>query len=251
MKKHGFAVGWLVVGLFCLQTVWADSFRLGNPQLVPSGEIGVPGGTFANGTFTTSGTIPTSTAPFGRNNPCGADSNNASPGNCNTSWTFTDGAYTSVTSASITLGLLGLDSANPGNQVASFKLVNGGGFDFTAAFNALSEGTNVSGRGNCVVNNVSLTNCPEYNIYQINIIDAGALAALAGGSAKFSFTMAGPGTGPFGLTTFNGATLDFSELDITGTQGTPSVPEPSSLALLASGMGCMAGMARRRMRVSR
>ena len=229
---------------FSLQSAWGDSFRLGNPQLVASG-TGAPGGTFANGTFTTSGTIPTSTAPFGSNNPCGADNNNASPGNCNTSWTFNYAAYTSVTSASITLGLLGLDSANTGNQVALFKLTNGGGFDFTAAFNLQSENTNISGRANCVVNGVSLTKCPEYNIYQIDITDPNALAALESGSATFHFTMAGPGTGAFGSTTYNGAILDFSELDITGTSA--PAPEPSSITLLAPGVG-IAGLARRWLR---
>lgn len=244
MKRFFAVLALTLLFVFPLQQGWADSFRLGNPELVASG-TGAPGGTFANGTFTTSGTIPTSTAPFGSNNPCGADTNNASPGNCNTSWTFNYSAYTSVTSASITLGLLGLDSANPGNQVASFMLTNGGGFDFTAAFNLQSENSNVSGRGNCVVNGVSLTNCPEYNIYQINITDPNALGALVGGTATFHFTMAGPGTGPFGLTTYNGAILDFSELDITGT--TAPVPEPSSIVLLASAAGC-AGFARRRLR---
>lgn len=238
----------LVLALFFVlpfQQVWADSFRLGNPQLVPSG-IGAPGGTFANGTFTSAGSIPTSTAPFGGNNHCGGDSNLASVGNCNTSWTFNYSAYTSVTSASITLGLIGLDSANAGNQVASFMLTNGGGFDFTAAFNLQSENTNISGRASCVVNGNTVNNCPEYNIYQIAITDSNALAALESGSATFDFTMAGPGTGAFGsTTTYNGATLDFSELDITGTAA--PTPEPSSITLLVSGAG-FAGLARRWLR---
>lgn len=236
MRKFRFALALSACLCLVLSTAWADAFRLGNPQLVPSGLPSTPGGTFANGTFTTTGTIPSSTAPFGSNNPCGGDSNLNPPGNCNTSWTFTYAPYGGVSSATITLGLLGLDSADTGNQVALFELTNGGGFDFTNAFNLLSEGTNVSGRGDCAPAGTTLHNCPEYNIYMINITDPGALAALASGSATLHFTMSGPGRGPFGSTTYNGATLDFSELDITGSPvGPPPVPEPSSLILLATG----------------
>ena len=167
MKRLFFLFSLSALSICSVSLAWADSFRLGNPQLVASG-TGAAGGTFANGTFTTSGTIPTSTAPFGSNNPCGADNNNASPGNCNTSWTFKYSAYTSVTSASVTLGLLGLDSVSAGNPVQAFTLTNGGGFDFTAAFNSLTQ-SNPSGRGNCVVSGKSLTNCLEYNIYEIDI----------------------------------------------------------------------------------
>jgi hypothetical protein len=87
-------------------------------------------------------------------------------------------------------------------------------------------------------------NCPEYNIYQITISD-GALAALTSGTATFDFKMQGPGVGAFGSTTYNGAILDFSELDVTGTAA--PAPEPSSIMLLAAGVGC-AGLLQRRLR---
>lgn len=233
---------------FTANLAMADTIRLGNPQLVPSG-TGSPGGTFANGTFTSTGTIPNPGGTvFGAANPCGSDSNTGS--NCSATFTFNFTAYSNVTSASFTLGLLGLDSADPGNQVGLFKLNNGAGFNMTSDFNALSEVGNVSTRQNCVVNGVNLTRCPEYNIYTINITNAAALASLSSGTANFTFTMAGTGLSPFGAaTTFNGATLDFSEFDITGDNGgggggTPT-PEPSTIVLLFSGAGALAGIKRR------
>jgi hypothetical protein len=225
----------------------ADTVRLGNPQLVPNG--GNPGGSFANDTYTSTGTVPNPGGTvFGAANPCGADSNTGS--SCSATFTFNFTAYSNVTSASFTLGLLGLDSADPGNQVGAFKLTTGTGFDMTADFNALSEGVDISGRQNCTVNGVNLTRCPEYNIYTINITDPGALALLSGGTATFTFTMAGTGLNAFGAaTTNNGATLDFAEFDINGDNGgggggTPT-PEPSTIVLLFSGVGALAGIKRR------
>jgi hypothetical protein len=230
---------------FISQVAMADTVtvRLGNPQLTPSGIPGSPGGTFANGTFTSTGTVPTSTdAAFGSNHTCGSDSNTGS--NCNATWTFNFGAGT-FTSATITLGVFGLDSADPGNQVSLFKLTNGAGLDLTALFNAQSEGTNISTRQNCTVNGHAVNGCPEYNIYTITITDAGALAALDGGTGTFQFTMAGTGLDAFGhATTFNGALLDFSELDLNSDTTTPT-PEPASLVLLFSGAAGVLGASRR------
>src|SRR5882724_11696324 len=97
----------VVLLLIGSQLAMADAIRLGNSESVASGLAGTPGGTFANGTFTTIGTIPNSTGVFGANHPCGADSNTGA--NCSASWSFSYSSFSSVTSASVTLGLLGLD----------------------------------------------------------------------------------------------------------------------------------------------
>jgi PEP-CTERM motif len=232
--------------LVAVQSSVADTYSLGNA-----------GGTFANGTFHTTGQIPNSTGPFGANNPCGADLNSGGT-NCSASWTFSYAAYSTVTSASITLGLLGLDSAQAGNQVANFALTTGSGESFTSAFESVAEptadgglGTNVSGRGDCTP---TLHNCGEYNIYTFDITDPGALTALAGGTATFQLTLSGPGwtlfssPNPNHQSNTNGATLDFSQLDITGTQGMtpPPVPEPTSLLLLGTGLSAI-GVLRRKL----
>ena len=238
---------WLAFSLalffgFVTSTVFADSFRVGNPQIVASG-TGAPGGSLANGAYAVAATLPTPVGNtlFGGLNPCGQDS--ATGPNCDRSWTFTNTSYASIASASITVGLIGLDSSDTGNQVGAL-LLNGTEYGLTAAFNTLAEAVQ-SNRATCVSQGQQVNNCPQYNIYQINIVDSGALAALLSGSTTFRFQSTGPGKNAFGNTTFNGVTLDFSELDITGQA---SVPEPSSLVLLLSGGTAALAAARRKLR---
>ncbi len=144
------------------------------------------------------------------------------------SYNFAFGAQT-VNSATFSIGIFDGDSAAAGNQVGAFSI---NGVDLTALLN-----TAFNGHGGTQ---------QEYNVYTITLPTA-ALATIATGQAMVSLTLAGPGLagdpGSSNVTTpFNGAGLDFSNLNINPT----AVPEPSSLAMvvIAGLIGC--GFARRR-----
>ena len=129
----------------------------------------------------------------------------------------------SIASATLTLGLYDVDSAAPGNQVASFTL---SGTDLTASLNASLESLH-GGAGSANA---------EYDIISLTL-PASTFTALAGGSPALNLLLQGPGLGVLGTTPFNGAGLDFSTLTIT-TQAAP-VPEPAAYALAALGIAAI------------
>ncbi|HUA22282.1 MAG TPA: PEP-CTERM sorting domain-containing protein [Bryobacteraceae bacterium] len=158
-------------------------------------------------------------SPF--NGACGSDASS----NCSTNWTFTYtlGADEVVDGATLTLGIFDIDSAASGNQVGSFTLT--GGDDLTAALNAVSETLDGgSGSPNSYYDVLSIT------------IPSTSFAVLDGGSATFNLTLAGPGLGALGTTTYNGASLIFSTLDLQ-TETISSVPEPAMWYLLLAAIG--------------
>jgi hypothetical protein len=177
---------------------------------------------FTNGSTVGAGAFNTTDkgqpAPF--NMFCGSDTTGP---NCSATWTFNYAVPSfTIYGASLTLGILDIDSAAPGNQVASFTL--NGSYDLTSVLNAASEGLNGG------------TGAPDkqYDVLTITI-PASDFAALAGGSATFALTLQGQGLAvpttlnPTGLTRFNGAGLDFSTLDIES-------PELSCWMLFLTGM---------------
>jgi len=206
---------------------------------------------FTNGQILTSATVLSAQsgqpAPF--NGPCGSDASS----NCSTFWIFNYVVPSgeSVTAADLTLGIFDLDSHASGNQIALYQIV--GGDVLTSAFNTAAEAKNGGGG---TVNN-------EYDVFTFTLSN---LAALDSGTATIQLTLQGPGIGVLGTTTFNGASPVFSTLDLTteptsgsgsgSSSGTGSgsgsgsgnalVPEPTSLLLVASGLGAAFARARRK-----
>jgi hypothetical protein len=155
-------------------------------------------------------------APF--NTFCGSDSGLSNSTSCSASWTFVYAAPGfPIYGATLTLGILDIDSAAPGNQVKTFTL---NGSDLTGLLNAASEGLD---GGTGAPNN-------QYDILTINI-PAADFATLASGMATFDLTLQGPGLGALGLTPSLGAGLDFSTLYIAS-------PEISSWMLFVTGLLC-------------
>jgi hypothetical protein len=134
--------------------------------------------------------------------------------NFSASWTFSYGALSNITAATLSLGILDSDSAAPGNQVASFTL--NGSIDLTAPLNVAFE---ANPSANSFVNDYTIT------------LDASAFSQLGTGSATFALMLQGPGLGVLGQTMFNGAALDFSTITIT----TQPTPEPTSVVFLCIG----------------
>jgi hypothetical protein len=125
------------------------------------------------------------------------------------SWTFNYSAQ-AVTSATLTLGIFDHDSAAPGSQLSSFTVDS---INISSVLDILFEGS--GGRQN------------EYNIYTINL-PASTFVSLSDGIAAFTLTLQGPGLEDGGgLTSENGAGLDFATLTV--------VPEPATICLLSLG----------------
>lgn len=153
---------------------------------------------------------------------CGEDTT----ANCDKSWTFNYviPAGESIVSAFLSVGLWDLDSNQPGNQVALYQ-VNGGDV-LTGSMNTAAEALH-GGTGAADI---------EYDVFTFSLANFGA---LSGGSATAHMTWQGLGGGPFGQTAFNGGAILFSTLNITtlGSTPPPPVPEPTSLLLMATGLG--------------
>src|SRR5262245_60705526 len=156
---------------------------------------------------------------------CGADAG-ATPANCDKSWTFNYviPAGETITAASLSVGLWDLDSQQAGPQ-ASLYQVNGGDV-LTASLNTAAEALH-GGTGAVNI---------EYDVFTFSLANFGA---LSGGSATVHLTFAGPGGAGAFVTNTNGGAILFSTLNIT-TQGStppPTVPEPTTLLLMATGLG--------------
>src|SRR6185369_4991587 len=110
------------------------------------------------------------------------------------------------------------------NQVALYQV--DGGDVLTSSINAAAEA--LSG-------NEGFTG--HYNVFTFSLTN---FASLTGGSATVHLTFQGPGGTLFDSTQFNSGAILSSTLNIT-TQAPNSVPEPGTWALLASGIGVLAG----------
>jgi hypothetical protein len=187
---------------------------LGNPAL------------FADGTIVTSGdfydAVSGQAAPF--NDIIGSD---VEGDDFSASWTFSYGAFmaSTITDATVTIGIWDHDSQASGNQVLTFMLTGASPQDLTVPLNVAFES---HGGAN-----------GEFNIYTV-VIPSAAFSSLAGGSGTFLLTLQGPGLGILGETPFNGAGLAFSTLDIA------TVPEPAGMLLVGLGFAALLGYARLR-----
>ena len=155
----------------------------------------------------------------------GTDTNSPAGSNFSASWTFSYGAIVDViTGGSLKFGIYDHESAATGNQVASFTV---NGVDLTGALNTLFESHGGASK--------------EDNVYTLTL-PSSTFAGLASGTVNVSLSLAGPGLGLFGETTFNGAGLDFSTLDVA-----TAVPEPLSSTLLLIGVPAVLAAARRKL----
>ncbi|HEX8077061.1 MAG TPA: hypothetical protein VF511_04550 [Chthoniobacterales bacterium] len=124
-------------------------------------------------------------------------------------WTFTFPLGTVFVTPTITIGILDHDSMASGSQIAFF------GFD----------GNNLTTQMNAAFESKGGAN-GQYNTYSI-AIPVTAVPSLADGSATFTLTLQGPGLSVVGESTFNGAGLDFAQIN--------TVPEAQTWMLLGFG----------------
>ena len=188
---------------------------------------------FADGSIQTTVALNTAQtnepAPFIGN--CGSDASM----NCSASWTFTYSIPSgdTIVAANLILGIWDIDSGAPNNQVASYTLT--GGDNLTSLLNTVAEALN-AGTG---------SNDHEYDVLSVTIPNS-SFTQLASGTAKISLALQGQGLGANPAspdTTFNGAKLVFSTLEITAAEPTP---EPSYFALVPMALGALALLRRRR-----
>jgi PEP-CTERM motif len=192
--------------------------------------IGNTSSPFINGSSVLPATFTaqqTGLAPF--NAFCGSDTGAAGSTNCDASWTFNYAIPVgeTVTGGSVKFGINDIDSAALGNQVALFRL-NGGDI-LTASLNVLSEALN-GGTGS--INR-------EYDEFTLSLT-AASLVQLNLATATFHLSLLNPGLGVLpGGTPSNSGALLFSTLTLQSDSipgGGPTVPEPTTLLLLASGL---------------
>src|SRR5262249_27705078 len=180
----------------------------------------VSGNTYGSAVYTSNFVAPFFTAL------CGSEGG-ANPAKCDKSWTFTyvSPGGESITAASLSVGIADIDSNQAGNQVGLYQ-VNGGDV-LTGAINTAAEALH---GGTGAANS-------EYDVFTFSLANFGA---LSGGSATVHLTLQGPAAfGLFGPVDFNGAFVPASTLNITTQGSTPPhpVPEPTTLFLMATGLG--------------
>jgi hypothetical protein len=193
------ALGWQT-------STWAANFTLGEQD-------------FTNGTLLAN-LNDFEAAAIGEPEPFDAFKGNDAGVNFSETWTFSYGALSNITAASLSLGIFDHDSQAAGSQVSAFSI---DGIDLTSLLDAAFESF-----GGAQL---------EYNVYTI-ALPVSILSALADGIATVSLTLKEPGlqgnSNSSSPTPGNGAGLDFSTLSITSQSTT--IPEPSySPALLAVG----------------
>ncbi|MBK7491688.1 MAG: hypothetical protein IPI17_06520 [Nitrosomonas sp.] len=205
--------------IVALALMAGSQFALANTVVTLGDQDFADGATPTVGPFTTAGLGEP--APFGPF--IGGDSDTGS--NFSASWTFSYGVIAdTILGGSLILGIYDHESAATGNQVASFTV---NGVDLTSALNTLFESHGGASK--------------EDNVYTLTL-PSSIFAGLASGTVNVSLSLAGPGLGLFGETTFNGAALDFATLDIA-----TAVPEPLTSTLLLLGVPAVLAAARRKM----
>mgnify|MGYP000213668026 CR=1 FL=1 len=148
-------------------------------------------------------------------------------GSFDQNWTFNYAAIaTTITNATITIGIADHDSSASGSQVGDFSLDGMGSALLTAALDTAFEASGGATDG-------------QFKVYTLNI-DNSLFGELADGSVTTALRLSGPGlvpdifNGGFAESVNNGAFLIYSSLNITfeDPSNPPSVPEPSTLLLV-------------------
>lgn len=150
----------------------------------------------------------------------------------NESWTFNYTPPSTITVATLTIGIWDSPASTNTDQVKSFTL--DGSADLTAVLNAEINAVG-SGRN-------------KYEIDTITIPSTD-LALLASGSATFSLALQGPGFAIVGSDPSLAAGLEFSTLDLMTGSVTPpptTTPEPASTILLLTGLAAVGLISKRR-----